>query len=254
MMSAGRSFAVVGAALALSACDVPRPHARAPLRAVSSLDCPDTQGELTRKSAAADGKSCIYATESGDQVTLRLVSLPGGDAQAALAPIETQLKAEVPSVVTTAASGSAGGASAGADGAPDKDRVDINLPGLHIHAHGDGHADIDTAGVHVHAHDNGDHGGDHADVRIDGLGSKGVTVDANGAGAQIHVDEGGSGVRARYILAGETPGPHGYKVAGYDARGPAGGPIVVAEILAKSDDHDDLDHDARELLRRNVGG
>jgi hypothetical protein len=231
--------------LALGGCNPPHPHVPAALRAVSSLDCPDTQGDLTRKSAAADGKSCIYATESGDQVTLQIVSLTGGDAHAALEPIEAQLKTEVPAAV----------AKAGEPGAPDtqdKDRVNIDLPGIHIHAHGDGGADIDTAGVHVQAHGHGD--GDNADVQVGDRADRGVTVNAGEGGAQIHINEGGSGVRARFILASETAGPHGYRVAGYEARGPTAGPIVVAEILAKSDDQDDLRHDVHSLIRRNVGG
>lgn len=234
------------AALALAGCHPPHPHAAAPLRAVSSLDCPDTQGDLTRKSVAADGKTCVYATEEGDQVTLQVVSLAGGDVHAALQPIETQLKSEIPAAAPPAV-------APGASGAPDKDRVDINLPGIHIHANGDGHADVDTAGVHVAAHDHGG-SGDSAVVQVNGLGAKGVTVSAGEGGAQIHIDEGGSGVRARYILASDTAGPHGYKMAGYEARGPAGGPIVVAEVLSKSDDDEDLRHDIHGLIRRNVGG
>jgi hypothetical protein len=234
-----------GLALALGGCHPPHPHYPAALRAISSLDCPDTQGDLTRKSAAADGKSCVYATESGDQVTLQVVSLTGGDAHTALAPIEAQLKTEVPAAAS-------GGGATGSTDSQDRDRVNIDLPGIHIHAHGDGGADIDTAGVHVQA--NG-HGGDNnADVRVGGPGDRGVTVNAGEGGAQIHINEGGSGIRARFILASETAGPHGYHVAGYEARGPAAGPIVVAAILAKSDDQDDLRHDVHALIRRNVGG
>src|ERR1700678_308419 len=244
-MAAGLApVALTGAALALAGCHPPHPHAAVPLQAVSALDCPDTQGDLTRKSAAADGKTCVYASEAGDQVTLQIVSFSGGDAHAALAPIEDQLKTEVPAAAATPAS---------PPGVSDKDRVDINLPGIHIHANGDGHADVDTAGVHVAAHG---HGGsdDNAVLQVDGLGAKGVTVNAGEGGAQIHIEEGGSGIRARYILASDTPGPRGYRMAGYEARGPSGGPMVVAEILAKSDDQDDLRHDIHVLIRRNVGG
>lgn len=243
-MASAAPVALAGAVLALAGCNPPHPHAAAPLRAVSSLDCPDTQGDLTRKSATADGKTCVYATEAGDQVTLQVVTFSGGDAHAALAPIEDQMKTEIPAAAQTPAD---------TPGAPDKDRVDINLPGIHIHANGDGHADIDTAGVHVSAHDHGG-SGDKAVVQANGMGAKGVTVNASEGGAQIHIDEGGAGVRARYILASETAGPHGYRMAGYEARGPAGGPIVVAELLAKSDDQDDLRHDIHALIRRNVGG
>ena len=137
-------LAAAGAVLALGGCHPPHPHAAAPLRAVSALDCPDTQGDLTRKSASADGKTCVYATEDGDQVTLQVVSVSSGDAHAALAPIEDQLKTEIPAAAAPPTS---------PPGAPDKDRVDINLPGIHIHANGDGRADVDTAGVHVAAHD-----------------------------------------------------------------------------------------------------
>jgi hypothetical protein len=241
-----------GAALALAACNPPHPRAAAPLRTVTALDCPVTQGDLTRKTAAADGKSCAYATQAGDQVTLQLVSLAGGDARAALAPIETQLKTEVPAAASTPPPAVKGAGAQSATQVADKDQVDIDLPGIHIHAHGDGRSDVDTAGVHVHAAGDGE--GDNATVQVGEPGDKGVSVNAGEGGAQIRVDEGGAGVRARYILASETPGPHGYRVAGYEARGPSAGPIVVAEVLAKSDDADELRGDIHALIRRNVGG
>ena len=243
--SGAASLALAGGALALAACTPPHPHTSGPLRTISTLDCPDSQGDLTRKSVATDGKTCVYDTSAGDQVTLQLISLDGVSAQAALAPIETELKTEVPAAVTAGGSAKAGS---------DNDKVDINLPGIHIHANGDGRADVDAGGVHVDAHGHDGDSSDRADVQVGGPGSKGVTVNANKGGAQIRVDEGGSGVRAHYILTSETPGPHGYRMAGYEARGPAGGPIVVAQVLAKSDDQDDLSHDIHALVHRNVGG
>ena len=251
--------AIAGAVLAVAACHPPHPRSADPMRVVSTLDCPDTQGDLTRRSAAADGKSCVYATESGDQVTLQVVSLTNGDARTALAPIEAQLRTEIPAAAGTGEQAAATTAAGGdKDWAPenkgaDKDRVNIDLPGIHIHARGDGQADVDAPGVHVRAHDHGG-GNDSAVVQVGGPGDKGVTVNADQGGAQIHIDEGGSGVRARYILASEAPGPHGYRMAGYEVRGPAGGPIVVAAVLSKSDDDDDLRHDVHALVRRNVGG
>jgi hypothetical protein len=241
------------AGLGLAGCNPPHPHfsAKSPPRLISTLDCPDNQGDLTRKSAAPDGKSCVYAGENGDEVTLRLISLEGKDVRGALAPIEADLKAEVP-----VADGPKPptppkpGDSAGAD------RVDINLPGIHVHAHGDGGADIDTAGVHIQANDHDGHGGDHAVVQV-GAGDHGpgVNINANDGGAQIRVDEGGAGIHAHYILASEHTGPHGFRSAGYEVRGPIGGPVAVAIALTKSGDGlDDLRHDVRDLLRRNVGG
>jgi hypothetical protein len=61
-------------------------------------------------------------------------------------------------------------------------------------------------------------------------------------------------VREIYLLESDTPGPKGFHAAGYDARGPSGGPLVVATILAKEKGQDSLRHDVRALLRLNVGG
>ncbi|HWW25234.1 MAG TPA: hypothetical protein VNZ85_04980, partial [Caulobacter sp.] len=58
-----------------------KPHGKhEPLRAISRLDCPDRQGELTRVSAAADGQACVYAGQNAE-VALKLVALNGGDAE-----------------------------------------------------------------------------------------------------------------------------------------------------------------------------
>lgn len=239
------------AAVGLTACEPPHPHwrdhwgAHGALKTISTLDCPDTQGGLTRKSMAADGKTCVYASESGAQVTLQLISLGGQDAKTALSPLEAALRAELP----VPPAGSAGMATSTS---VDKDRVDINLPGIHIHANGNGHADVGAAGVQMHADDRGA----HVESSASSAGSSdGVSIDANDAGAQIRVNQNGAGTHMSYILASETPGPHGYRMAGYEARGPSGGPLAVASVLSKDrEGHDDLRHDARALLRRNVGG
>jgi hypothetical protein len=244
----------LAAAFALAACYPPHPHPRPPLRAISVLDCPPTQGDLGRKSAAADGKTCAYADDNGDQVTLQLVSLTGGDLHASLAPIEAQMAAEVPAAVSTPPP--AAPATAPAAPAPGaKDRVDIDLPGVHIHTSGDGHADIDSSGVHVEAHGDDAHGHGGANVHIAGGGDKSVNINANEGGAQVRSTfDLGSGLRAHYILASETPGPHGFKAAWYEVRGPVGGPVVVGLVYMKTGDEDDLQHDVNRLLRRNVGG
>jgi hypothetical protein len=246
-----RWIVLAAGTLAVCACTPPHPRAKAPLKTISVLDCPQDQGDLTRTSAAADGKSCVYADGEGDQITLRLISLDGQDVRTVLAPIETELKSELPAVagqpppVKTALPGGQARAPT-----PDEERVDIDLPGIHIHTSGDGHANVDTPGAHVEADD---HHPDHAVVQIGGAGTGGVTVNANDRGAQIRLSEKGSGIRATYLLASETPGPHGYRAAGYEVRGPTAGPVVVAILLAKSDDHDDLHHEVRGLLKRNVG-
>jgi hypothetical protein len=215
-------------AFALVACTPPHPHhhAEAPLRTIARLDCPEDVGDLNRKSAAADGRSCQYASSDGAQVTLQLMDLAGQDPKSALAPMEAQLKTELPMRQASTS---------------ENDKVDIHLPGLHIHASGD---DKDKMGGR-------DHGSATIETKAPGGG---VSVNANDNGAEIHVSEPGAGVHLTYILASDTPGPNGYKVAGYEARGPAGGPLVVASVRSRDKDHDDLFHTLGDLLRQNVGG
>jgi hypothetical protein len=243
------------AALMLAACTPPYPHHEGgALRSITSLDCPDSQGDLMRQSAASDGKSCVYGDDAGDTVTLQLVELSGQDAKTALAPIEAQLRSEMPAVSGAKASATSGATAAG--GSANNDRVDIDLPGIHIHASGNDHAGNNHATIEA-----GGGGANKSSAVTDDDGNvtvssnkPGVTADAGDDGAEIQVDEPGSGVRRSFIVASDTPGPHGYRMVGYEARGPSGGPLVVASIKAKSDDHDRLTHDIRRLLRRNVGG
>ncbi len=213
------------ALLALAGCNPPHPraHAEAPLRAISALDCPAEQGDLSLKSAAGDGQSCLYQTDGGGQVTLQLIKYDG-DPQAALAPIEARLKAELPPDNDAPPQ----------TPTPGKDAVDINLPGIHIHAN-----------------DHDKH--DDADIQVgggDGVG--GVSVHAHDNTARVEVDARGAGIHRNFVMTTDHPGPHGYKVVGYEAVGPTGGPLAVASVLTKDDDS--LRDDVHALLRHNVGG
>jgi len=214
--------------LALTACTPPHPVAKtaSPLRAITALDCPQEQGDLTLKTAASDGQSCLYADDGGSQVTLQLVKYAGDNPQTALDPIEAKLKAELP---PDADADSSTTASATAD----KGAVDINLPGIHIQAH-----------------DKGKDGA--AKVSIGGGGMGDVNIDARHGSARVEVDARGAGVRRVYILTTDHPGPNGYKVVGYEAAGPSGGPLVVASMMAKDDDS--LRDEMSALLKHNVGG
>ena len=138
---AGAGLAALSAvALSLAACSPPRPHIwNSALKSISSLDCPEDEDGLSRKSVASDGKSCVYRDDEGNQVTLQLVDVTGGDVKAALAPFEAQLRGELPA------------ATANHSTAPGDDRVDIDLPGIHIHANGhdqdkDGHGSVQING------------------------------------------------------------------------------------------------------------
>jgi hypothetical protein len=242
---------------ALAACTPPhpKPSTGESLRTVSALDCPDDQGDLKLQTKAGDGQSCAYASGEGDQVTLKLVSVPQGDVKAALAPFEAEVKADLPQLDTKAQGSGADKDWKRSDGDKgEKENVDLDLPGLHIHSHGDGHAKVDTMGVHVTADGDGDNGDGDAHVVVAGGSHGGVTVDAHDGGAQIRVTDSGPGIRQIYLLESDTPGPKGFHAAGYDARGPSGGPLVVATIFAKQKGDDTLRHDVRALLKLNVGG
>ncbi len=240
------------AALACASCVPPHPRGHGEdMRRVSSLDCPSEQGDLELKSGGSGQDQCVYATDNGAKVTLSLVDLDSGSAETALRPMEASLASEVPGAAAKPAAGPAKrDEGAGPQSGDGEDRVDLDLPGLHIHTRGDGHADVDAPGVHVHARDEDGHDHGSAQVSVGG----GVRIDAHDGGAQIRISEDGPGVRLSYVLESDVAGPHGYRVGAYEARGPTGGPLVVAQILGKDKESDDLRHDVHQLLKLNVGG
>jgi hypothetical protein len=71
-------------ALTAGACAQTKPAVRL------ALDCPATQGELTRTAVSADHKSCTYVTDDGGEVSLQLISVTG-TAGETLKGIETSL-------------------------------------------------------------------------------------------------------------------------------------------------------------------
>jgi len=232
---------------------------REPMRVIERLDCPETQGGLRRVAVAADGQSCAYASADAS-VDLRLVRLNGGDAEAALAPIEAELKGIMPASVTpptpprTAKSG--------------KNHTSIHLPGINIDAHDDsadiqiGHLTInsDSGAAEVKVNKNVGVRSDDAkgavNITADGDHGEGdVAIRATESGAEIRARKGGGDVRSTLILANDKA-PRGYRLAGYEARGPKGGPLAVAVVKAKTRDTDDHDlfKDMKALVRHNVGG
>ena len=261
---------VLGAsATALGACDRSetakverheKPASRSPIRTISKLDCPEQQGRLKRVSVAPDGLSCVYSGEA--EVTLRLVSLNGGDAEAALAPIETELKALMPTVKAADPPTTPGKSG--------KNKTSIHLPGVHIDASDDG-ADIKIGHITINSSENGASEvkisknvtvrGDNRKETVnisaqdDEDGDGDVNIRANDDGAEIRHNKRGDAIRSTLILASDKP-TSGYKVVGYEARGPKGGPIAVATVKAKNRDEGDHDvfKDMKALVRHNVGG
>ncbi|PQZ76964.1 MULTISPECIES: methyltransferase type 11 [unclassified Brevundimonas] len=267
------------------------------LKVVDALQCPQTQGVLTRKgSARADGATCVYSGPRGSEVTLHLVALNGGSVQDALKGFENRLSADLPEALAEArasedraraeaaraeadaaraeadaerAGAEAERAAAQAEAAADAtaDSAHISAPGVRIDAQGD-KATVRLPGMHIDAD------GDRANIRIGGItiraddknsqvnvrtnsGSSSdadaVAIDANDSGARIRTSSPGEAVRATFMMTADQSSSTGWRVVGYEARGPSGGPIVVATVRGKDRNENRVFEAAKALVTLNVG-
>lgn len=217
---------------------------RAPLKALAALTCPDSEGDLTRTAQAPDGRSCDYRGPDDETVHLSLVALDGRTPIDAMAP----MKAELDGLVHVAVSGGPVSveASKGGDGG---DHAKVDLPFIHVDAN-DNKAKVKIFGINIDAD------GDRATVH-GGPGMKHTVVHAGPGGAQIVAEDvGKTNASLVYILAGDSPGPSGYRAVGYVARGPSAGPLVVGEFKSRSNNHhhDDDHDDVSRLVDLNVKG
>ena len=231
-------------------------------------------GSLTRKgSATAECTVCTYAGPRGAEVSLHLVKLDGASPADALKAFEDRLSKAMPQAVAQLRAASAEGAAAataaeagGAGAAADAgagDRASVQAPGVDIRAEGDD-ATVRLPGLHIESK------GDEASVRIGGFhidasegeatvdiqdseGGDNVSVQANQDAAEIRTSAGGGATRANWILTDNRPSEAGWRLVGYEARGPAGGPIVVATVRARDRDRGRVFEDAKDLVALNVG-
>ena len=257
------------------------------LKVVTALQCPDSMGELTRKgSAQADGTVCNYVGRRGTEVSLHLVAVDSQSPEQALRGFESRLASLMPTTLARekadAARRDADAARADADASradaeaarADADAASVALPGMTVDTDGD-RASVHMPGIHIEAN------GDNADVRIGGLTiradgesaqvqgsvtppsaassasasaqSEAVSINARNNAAEIRTRTSGEATRQTYLLTDQTPSPAGWRMVGYEARGPRGGPIVVATIRAKERDNDSAFDDAKALVTLNVG-
>lgn len=260
---------VAASALALSAAAC-APTAKPELR--TALDCPASQGDLTRTGRAADGKTCTYRSSEGAEVNLQLAPVKG-DPTAALQAIEDQIAPEASRSAATAkdaadvakdtaatASDTAQAAEEAAEDAGHSAGVSVSVGGKndksgHKVVSGDGETtQVDLPGIHISARD------DDAKVRIGG-----IRINANGDDATIHIirdvrlrgealSRQKRGIRATFFSTNDAA-PDGYRFVGYEASGPKTGPLTVAIVKAKGaiDHGDDILHDVQRLVRRNGG-
>lgn len=258
-----------GDAVRISSTHTEDNDAKGALKVVQTLQCPQTMGSLTRKgTASAEGTVCTYSGPRGAEVSLHLVKLDGATPTEALKAFEDRLSAAMPQAVAQLRSASGTEAeraeAAAADAAaPTGDRASVQAPGVDIRAEGDD-ATVRLPGLHIESK------GDEASVRIGGfhidasdgegsvnIGGSGdgdnVSIQANQDAAEIRTSAGGGATRANWILTDNRPSEAGWRLVGYEARGPAGGPLVVATVRARDRERGRVFEDAKDLVALNVG-
>lgn len=243
-------FVICASAYALTACGDPAVRITkreetsregAPIRAISELNCPEHQGDLTRTETAADGLSCTYAGPRGAEVTLQLVRLEDGQsASAALAPFEADLRALMPHTVDRAGDSPLVSVQSGGDS------TRVRLPGLSVDE-GNGRSSVRIGPFRIESDSSSEDGAAHDDAEV-------VSVNANDNAAEVRTRSEGEALRATYILTDEEPSEEGWRLVGYEARGPVDGPIVIAVVQSKDRDEDVVFDAAKDLVSLNVGG
>lgn len=252
--------------------------AKGVLKVVDSLQCPETIGVLTRKgSAHAGGTTCLYSGPRGAEVTLQLIALTDQNADAVLARFEhtlsqdmphttaelrasaaadeARVQADVAAVAADAAAADADAAAAAADRAHIRapgvavdaqgDRARVRLPGMSVDANGD-KASVRIGGFSINADDSSQN------VQIDSA-DESVSVQAHDDAAEIRTRAPGDATRRTYLLTDSSPADQGWRLVGYEARGPVGGPIVIATVRAKDRNSDGVFDSAKDLVTLNVG-
>jgi len=269
LCAAGLTAACDGDAVRITSTRTENPDAKGALKVVETLQCPQTMGSLTRKGSASDGGAvCTYAGPRGSEVSLHLVKLDGGDPAEALKAFEDRLSAAMPQAVaqlraaadkdSAAASATAATGTAttgdravvrapGVDIRAEGDDATVRLPGLHIESRGD-QASVRIGGFHIDANEDGS----NVDITGSAEGDN-VSVQANQDAAEIRTSTGGGATRANWILTDNRPSEAGWRLVGYEARGPAGGPIVVATVRARDRERGRVFEDAKDLVALNVG-
>jgi len=251
--------------------------AKGVLKVVEALQCPQTMGSLTRKgSASAGGTVCTYVGPRGAEVSLHLVSLDGetpadvlkafeqrlsGDLPRALIAMNTaeaQLQADAAGTEADAArvaaeppGGGGDRASVHAPGVAIDTRGEdatVRLPGLQIETHGD-KASVRIGGFHINADDS------NGSAQISGSSGNGdhVIINTRNDAAEIRTSAGGEATRSNWILTDNHSDESGWRLVGYEARGPVGGPLVVATVRSRDRSRERAFEDAKALVALNAG-
>ena len=127
------------------------------------------------------------------------------------------------------------------------DDATVRLPGLHIETRGD-QASVRIGGFHIDADD----GSGSVDIQ-GGEDGDNVSIRARNDSAEIRASAAGDATRASWILTDNRPSAEGWRLVGYEARGPVGGPLVVATVRSRDRDRGRAFEDAKDLVTLNVG-
>jgi hypothetical protein len=251
------------------------------LKVVEALQCPKTMGSLTRKgSASAGGTICNYVGPKGAEVSLHLVALDGDTPEDVLKAFEQRLSGDMPRAMAAigaaaaqadaaeAAADTAGAAAdtaaVAADEAAAGDRASVRAPGVAIETTGED-ASVHLPGVRIDTR--GDKasvsiGGFHIDAddstgtaRVSSAGENGdnVSINARDDAAEIRASAAGEATRASWILTDNRDSETGWRLVGYEARGPVGGPLVVATVRSRDRSRERALEDAKDLVALNAG-
>lgn len=264
-------LAASAAAISMAACYPASPR-------LTRLDCPETQGALTRIGQAADGRSCAYISDNGAEVSLRIVEVQGG-VDATLGRLEQELRSYVPTQTAAPESPETAEAAPAATRTADPDETAVveaagagaevarrvsaearaDAGGrLSVEAGAEGGGEVvrvDIPGIRIEADDSRD----EANISIGKM-----TIQTSGDGATIRtrkdvrlrgeaLSREKRGIRARLVITGDQVEP-AWRYLEYDAAGRKSGPLTVAMVRAKEGEGMGHDHgDVERLVRRNGG-
>lgn len=280
-LCAAAALAGCGEGVRISSTRTEDSDAKGVLKVVETLQCPQTMGSLTRKgSASAGGTVCNYVGPKGAEVSLHLVPLDGQSPSDVLKAFEQRLSGDMPRAMaaigaaavqadaTQAAADTARAAADTAGVAADQaaagaqtsvrapgvaiettgEDASVRLPGVHIDTKGD-KASVRIGSLHIDADDS------DGSARITGSSPNGddVTINAQDDAAEIRASGGGEATRTSWILTDNRSSGSGWRVVGYEARGPVGGPLVVATVRSRDRNRERAVEDARDLVALNAG-
>jgi hypothetical protein len=290
-LCAATALAACGEGVRISSTRSENNDEKGVLKVVETLQCPQTMGSLTRKgSASAGGTVCTYVGPKGAEVSLHLVPLDGESPAEVLKAFEQRLSADLPralealeaaadaadtgAATAERAAATAEGAAATAERSADLAAADhaaasgdsasvrapgvaidangddatVRLPGMRIETRGD-KASVRIGGFHIDADDS------DGSARVSGSSGNGDSVDINAQedAAEIRASAGGEATRTSWILTDNRGSESGWRLVGYEARGPVGGPLVVATVRSRDRNRERAFEDAKDLVALNAG-